>query len=469
MNKGNGKSRYALVGVACAAALGGLGAGVALMSFAPPESFLYAGPGWHASSKAAAAKESADKDGPYPKLDVFAKVLSYVKNNYIEDVDDSTLIYGAVRGMVATLDPHTVFMDPKEFRSMRSDTNGEFGGLGIELEERDGELAVLVPLDHTPAFRAGILAGDVIRAINGDSTRQMSVAQAATRLRGLAGTQVTLRLWRPAFAEPRDVVLVRDRIRIESVGAVLVDGAVGHVTIKTFQDRTDEELRKALARLRAQAGPNWKGLVLDLRNNPGGLLEQGVRVADRFLSKGTIVTTRGRDGRNTEKEIAVAKGTEPDYPLVVLVNSGTASASEIVAGALQDHDRAVLFGTPTYGKGSVQTVIELDDGSGLKLTIARYYTPAGRSIQESGIVPDVTVHATAQARAISTEAMLPGHMANDGSGSAPRVTTVEADRVLPKRIGGTAQTDPQLEAAVRALEAWKPFTASLATERSRAR
>lgn len=463
---GRGKSRsgYAGVGIACVAAFFGLVAGALLATVVRPQSVRYAGPGWQAT-----AASTVSHDGPYPKLDVFAKVLSYVKNNYVEEVDDSTLVYGAVRGMVATLDPHTVFLDPAEFQSLRAGTTGEFGGLGIELEERNGEITVLVVMEHTPASRAGIQPGDVIRAIDGEPTRLMSLAHAAVRLRGLARTQVTLRLWRPAFAEPRDVVLVRDRIRVESVAATLLDGSVGHVAIKNFQERTDEELGKALAKLRTQAGRNWKGLVLDLRNNPGGLLEQGVRVADRFLSKGTIVTTRGRDGRNTEQETAVAKGTEPDYPVVVLVNAGTASASEIVAGALQDHDRAVLFGTPTYGKGSVQTVIELDDGSALKLTIARYYTPAGRLIQESGISPDVTVVATAEERAFVTEAALPGHMANDGSGTLRPVESVEAERVLSPAKPGAGPSDPQLDAAVRALAAWKPFTARLAAERSRAR
>lgn len=454
----NDSSARRLVVVAALASLGGLAAGLTLAQRPEP---LYAGPGWQPSRAA-----SVNRDAPYPKLDVFAKVLSYVKNNYVEPVDEATLVYGAVRGMVATLDPHTVFMDPAEYRSMRSDTTGEFGGLGLELSERDGELVVLSPMEETPAARAGIQAGDVIRAIDGQTTRQMTVVQAASRLKGAAGTQVTLRLWRQGFTAPRDMVLVRDRIRVDSVEARLLDDGVGYVRIKSFQDRTDQQLAKALAGLRQQAGRQWKGLVLDLRNNPGGLLEQGVRVADRFLDAGVIVTTRGRDGRNAEQETAVQKGTEPDYPLVVLVNAGTASASEIVAGALQDHARAVLFGEPTYGKGSVQTVIELDDGSGLKLTIARYYTPNGRSIQESGIAPDVSVASTTHVQA-TREASLPGHMTNDAPKTA--VVTVDAARVVPAGAAGLGSDDTALDAAVRALSQWRTFSKSLQSLRSQGR
>lgn len=438
---------------------GVVGGGAFLLGRATaPRPVLVAGP-------AVPGTRVPNTDEPYPKLDVFAKVLAYVKNNYVEPVNESALVYGAVRGMVATLDPHTVFMDPREYQALRDDTSGEFGGLGIEITQRGDDLVVLAPIDETPAARAGIRAGDVIAAIDGVSARRMTVGDASGRLRGAPGTQVVLRLMRTEFKSPRDFPLVRDRIRVVSVESRLIDGAVGYVRIKSFQDRTDQQLGKAIETLRAEAGKNLKGFIVDLRSNPGGLLDQGVLVADRFLKKGVIVTTKGRGGRHAEEERASDSGNELDFPLVLLVNAGTASASEIVAGALQDHRRAVLFGTPTFGKGSVQTVIELDDGSGLKLTIARYYTPNGRSIQESGIMPDVAVAATADEALVLREATLPGHMKNDAP-SGQSVVAVEAEKVVPSQTGGSAIADAQLKAAVDALRGWDAFSRALQAARA---
>ena len=341
---------------------------------------------------------AAREDETYKQLDLFARVLSHVQNNYVEDVSEQQLIYGAIKGMLETLDPHTVFMPPDVFKEMKIDTSGEFGGLGIEIVKKNDIITVVSPIDDTPAARAGIRAGDQILSIDDESTKGMDLARVLQKLRGPAGKKIVLTIMRDGFTAPREIAVIRDHIRIVSVDGQLYEG-IGHVRVRNFQERTDSYLRKELDRLRAQNRGELRGLVLDLRNNPGGLLDQAVAVSDRFLPGNlVIVTTRGRDGRNTAEERSKDRDTEKPYPLVVLVNGGSASASEIVAGALQDHGRAVVMGTPTFGKGSVQTIIELEDGSGLKLTIARYYTPKGRSIQERGILPDFIVGESASAK-----------------------------------------------------------------------
>jgi carboxyl-terminal processing protease len=369
---------------------------------------------------------AADDPSTYRQLELFARVLSYVQNNYVEKVDDKQLIYGAIKGMLDTLDPHTVFMPPDVFKEMKIDTAGEFGGLGLDIAKRGDVLVVVAPVDDTPAARAGVRSGDEILAIDGESTRSMDVARAAAKMRGPAGKRVTLTLMRPGFTQPQDIVILRDHVRIVSVEGSLY-GDIGYVRLKNFQERTDGSLKKELDRLRTlNGGRELDGLVLDLRNNPGGLLDQAVAVSDRFLPGNlTIVSTRGRDPKNVTEERSHDRDTERPYPLVVLVNGGSASAAEIVAGALQDHGRALVVGTPTFGKGSVQTVIELEDGSGLKMTIARYFTPKGRSIQELGIQPDVVVADSNEAGAakLPREKDLRRHLRNDGKGDAraPRV------------------------------------------------
>ncbi len=302
---------------------------------------------------------AARDDETYKQLELFARVLSYVQNNYVEPVQEQQLIHGAIKGMLDTLDPHTLFMPPEVFKEMKIDTSGEFGGLGIEVVKKDEVITVVSPLDDTPAARAGIRPGDQILAIDDEATKGMDVARVISKLRGPAGKKIVLSIMREGFNAPREIVVIRDHIRLVSIEGQLYEG-IGYVRVKNFQERTDAYLRKELDRLRALNGAELKGLVVDLRNN-------------------------------TTEERSKDRDTEKAYPLVVLVNGGSASASEIVAGALQDHRRAVVMGTQTFGKGSVQTVIELEDGSGLKLTIARYYTPKGRSIQERGITPDFIV------------------------------------------------------------------------------
>jgi carboxyl-terminal processing protease len=341
----------------------------------------------------AAPLARADReDDTYKNLEVFARVLSYVENNYVEPADQRKLMHGAIKGMLETLDPHTLFMPPEVFKEMKIDTSGEFGGLGIEIARKGDRIVVVAPIDDTPAARAGVRSGDELLRIDNESTEDKDLAWALQKMRGPAGKRVLLTIMREGFSAPREIAIIRDHIRIVSIEGAL-HGGIGHVKVKNFQDRTDLYLRKELERLRGlNGGKELRGLVLDLRNNPGGLLDQAVAISDRFLPGNLpIVSTRGRNGRNASEERSKDRDTEANYPLVVLVNAGSASASEIVAGALQDHGRAVIMGTQTFGKGSVQTVIELEDGSGLKLTIARYYTPKGRSIQERGITPDFLV------------------------------------------------------------------------------
>jgi carboxyl-terminal processing protease len=374
-------------------------------------------------SSGALARENAPKttsadEQSYKQLELFARVLSYVENNYVEPVDRRVLMYGAIKGMLDTLDPHTVFLPPEEFREMKDGTSGEFGGLGIEISKKDDVVTVVSPLDDTPAARAGIRPGDQILAIDGEETRGLELPRVIQKLRGPAGQRVLLTIMREGFNQPQEIPVIRENIRIVSVEGALYEG-FAHLKIKNFQERTDMQLRKELDRLRALNGNKpLRGVVLDLRNNPGGLLDQAVAVSDRFLPGNlTIVSTRGRNGRNSSDELSRDRDTEPGYPMVVLVNAGSASASEIVAGALQDHGRAVVMGTQTFGKGSVQTLIELEDGSGLKLTIARYFTPSGRSIQERGITPDFVV-AEESAKKVDAvrEKDLQRHFTNSGVG-----------------------------------------------------
>jgi carboxyl-terminal processing protease len=345
---------------------------------------------------------ATDVDAGYRKLRVFSQVLTYVEQSYVDPVDPEQLIYDAVQGMLAHLDPHTTFLRPGEYDKLREDTAGEFGGLGIEVGIRgDGAGSVVVVENvhkESPGAHAGLKAGDVIEGVDGEATRGQPLERTVRLLRGIPGTRVVLTVTREGWSKAREIPLMRRQVRVPSVEHELLEapGAhVGYVAISSFQERTDVELAAAINELRRAAKKHdprgFSGLVLDLRDNPGGLLDEGVKVADRFLTSGLIVSTEGRNPKNSERAVAHPDGTEPDYPVVVLVNGNTASASEIVAGALQDTRRAVVVGERSFGKGSVQTLFGLDDGAGLKLTIARYFTPSGRSIHGKGIVPDVVV------------------------------------------------------------------------------
>jgi len=351
----------------------------------------------------------------YEDLALFTSVLTHVRASYVEEVDEHDLLVGALNGMLRELDPHSGFLDHEAYREMQVDTRGEFHGLGIEITKRQGEpIEVVSPIDGTPADRAGIHAGDRIGRIcpterpddwdeDGRSTKNMSLLEAVHLMRGRKGSEITIHILRKDVDEPRPFTVVRDVVKLDSVEGRLLEPGYAYLRVSAFQERTDQEVRDTLETIRAKAakgrssladekgGGPLKGLIVDLRDNPGGLLDQAVKISDVWLSDGIIVYTQGREGSRRQDYIATAEGTQPNYPIVVLVNEGSASASEIVAGALQDHQRALVLGTETFGKGSVQTVYQLEGGAALRLTTALYYTPSGRSIQETGIKPDIEV------------------------------------------------------------------------------
>ena len=323
----------------------------------------------------------------YQKLDIFSDVLSTIQNTYVEDAEVDDLVYGAIEGMLNTLDPHTSFLRPDAYQAMKVDTSGQFGGLGIEISYRDHVLTVVAPMEDTPASRAGIEAGDRILAIEGEYTEELGLMEAVKRMRGPRGTDVTITVMRDGWPSPKDLTLTREVIQVRSVSSEMLDHGIGYIRVAQFQERTTRDLDQALKELEEK---DLQGLVLDFRNNPGGLLDQAIGISDLFLDEGLITYTEGRLP-NTKQEFRASQGTDRTYPVVVLINGGSASASEIVAGALQEHKRAIVMGTPSFGKGSVQTIIPLRDGSALRLTTAKYYTPNGRSIQAKGIDPDIIV------------------------------------------------------------------------------
>ncbi|MEA3251394.1 MAG: S41 family peptidase [Pseudomonadota bacterium] len=336
-----------------------------------------------------AAPEASDDELPVADVQTFAEVFERIKRAYVEEVDDSTLMRNAMRGMLSELDPHSSYLGSEDFEALRESTEGEFGGVGIEVGMQDGQLTVIAPIDDTPAAAAGLQPRDVILRIDATPTEGMSLQEAVTLMRGEAGTDIQMTLLREGENSPRTLTLTRQIIRSDSVRQELLEPGYGYLRISQFQSRTGNQLKDALATLKQQ-GP-LDGLILDLRNNPGGVLDSAVEVADVFLDSGLIVYTEGRLPDSDMRFSAQAEGTLTDVPMVVLINGGSASAAEIVAGALQDQGRAVVMGTRSFGKGSVQQVMPLGNGDGLKLTTALYYTPNGRSIQAQGIAPDVEV------------------------------------------------------------------------------
>jgi carboxyl-terminal processing protease len=347
------------------------------------------------STQALYAEESAEKPKPetYNKLKVFSEILSLIESNYVEPVGSDTMIDGAIKGMVKALDPHTSYLPPESYKEMQVETTGKFGGLGIEISIRDGVLTVVSPIEETPAFKVGIKSGDKIIKIEDESTLDMTIQDAVSRLRGETGSPVKITIFRESFKAPKEFTIVRDVIKVRSVIKKLYKKDIGYIKIRSFSKNTSADLDKALSDLEKEG---ISKLILDLRNNPGGLLNQAVEVTDRFLNReNLIVYTKGRSEEQNMRFTSHDKVAGVSYPLIIMVNGGSASASEIVAGALQDLNRAVILGTPTFGKGSVQTIIPLSDGSALRLTTARYYTPSGRVIQENGIEPDIIIERTA--------------------------------------------------------------------------
>ena len=343
-----------------------------------------------------AAKE-AKKDAPeneadtYEMLNLFGEVLERAKMSYVEDVSDKKLIEAAINGMLVALDPHSSYLDGQSFKYMNEQTKGKFGGLGIEVTMEQGLVMVVSPIDDTPAYKAGIKTGDFITHIDGEQVIGMSLNDAVDKMRGKVGTKVKLTI-RRINQKPFDVKLTREEIKIRSVKNELKSGDVAYIRISSFTEDTDQTIEKSLKKLKKEAKNKLKGVVLDVRNNPGGLLDQAVNVSDLFLDKGEIVSTRSRNPEDTVKYTAKDGDIAKGLPMVVLINDGSASASEIVAGALQDHKRAIILGEKSFGKGSVQTIIPLGNHGAMRLTTARYYTPSGRSIQAKGIEPDVEVH-----------------------------------------------------------------------------
>jgi len=408
------------------------------------------------------SRVSAVDTSTYKSLKIFNEVLDIVEKNYVEEVKQKKLIDEAVNGMIKSLDPHSAYLTPDQYKELQVDTSGTFGGLGIVISMQNDQLTVVSPIEDTPAFKAGLKAGDRILKIDGQITKGMSIQDAVKKMRGPENTKVTLTILRKDFKEPRDFEITRAVIKIKSVKHNVYDDSIGYIRISAFQESTVDELRKALQQVSGKSR-DLKGIVIDVRNNPGGLLDQAVKASDAFLKSGTIVSTKGRAKAIESKFVARDDGNEPTCPIVVLVNEGTASASEILSGALQDNGRAIVLGMPTFGKGSVQTVIPLEDGSALKLTTAKYYTPKGRSIQAEGIKPDIVVEPIRQAEGPETaeaqmlrEKDLKGHIRGDreveqkpaeGKGK-------EQDKGKDKT---DLQRDNQLKSAVDILKSWEVF------------
>ncbi len=340
-----------------------------------------------AFSSEAALAQAKDR---YQDLQLFTKVLNLVQQYYVEEVDTQKLIYGGIKGMLQELDPHTNFLPPDVYKEFETETTGEFGGIGIEITVQNDVLTIISPIEDTPAYIAGIQAGDKVVEINGESTKGFSLAEAALRMRGKMGTKVRLGIYREGFDKPKEFIVERGTVKVKSVKFTDLGDGFGYIRLTSFIENSAPDMEKVLKKMIKDNG-SIKGLILDLRRNPGGLLDQAIKISDFFLEKGIIVSTIGRNKREQEVVYAKKEGTYSGFPIIVLINEYSASASEILAGALQDNKRALIMGQTSFGKGSVQSVVKLGDGSGLKLTVARYYTPSGRSIQSEGIKPDVFV------------------------------------------------------------------------------
>ncbi len=434
----------------------------------------------------AVERVSAVPQETYDELETFTNILSIVQKNYVDQVDTKQLLEGAVNGMLGSLDPHSAYLTPELYKELQVDTKGSFGGLGIEITNRGGVLTVVSPIEDTPAARAGILPGDQIIKIDGEFTKDLSLADAVKTMRGPRGSKVVISVKREGVPELLDFTLARENIQIQSVKYKDLGDGYGYIRITQFQERTSTALDEAIASLSGGNDDNLRGLILDLRNDPGGLLSQAVKVADTFLDSGLIVYTDGRLESQKQKYFAHKPGSHTEFPMVVLVNGGTASAAEIVAGALQDHKRALVLGTQTFGKGSVQTILPLDDQSALRLTTALYYTPSGRSIQATGIAPDILMENNVQlaktdakkspAPQFLREENLPKHLENGNRepGSEPTLKPVPkpikedgaeptdeedapADDATAQGTIGEIGKDPQLDRALELLKSWQVF------------
>ena len=410
----------------------------------------------------------------YGKLKIFGDVLSIIQGSYVEEVNMDNIVKGAIDGMMLTLDPHSSYLTPEMLKQVEVETKGVFGGLGIEISIKDGILTIIAPIEDTPAANAGLLSGDKIIRIEKEITKNMTVMDAVKRLRGEPGTKVTIVISRESLPEPKTYTLTRELIRIKSVKPRQMSDGIGYIRLTQFQQDSHQEMEKALQEFR-KSKEGLKGLILDLRNNPGGLLDQAVRVADAFVESGLIVYTDGRIEAQKMKYAAHKEGTWMGFPIVVMVNAGSASASEIVAGALQDHGRAIIIGQPTFGKASVQTIMPMEDGSALRLTTARYYTPNGRSIQAKGIEPDILV---GDGREESTmfpalrEVDIERHLRGENEETPSETPASEPKeekrrpRKLPPEVQKDDQKDPQLDRAIELLKGWEIFRTRFIDEKA---
>ncbi|MBI1821603.1 MAG: S41 family peptidase [Nitrospirae bacterium] len=401
----------------------------------------------------------------YDDLKTFSEVLSTVQKNYVEETKSKDLIYGAIKGMLNTLDSHSSFMPPEVYKEMQVDTKGEFGGLGIQIGMKDSKLTVISPIEGTPADAAGIKAGDIILKVDGQSTANMNLQEAVEKMRGPKGSKVTLTIGRENTADPLVFTMIRDTIKIQSVKSKMLEQGIGYIRLTQFQEHSSRDLEKVFKKLKEE---KMQSLILDLRNNPGGLLTSAVEVSEMFLEPGKlIVSIKGRDGKKEEYS-SNGPPNQENFPMIVLVNEGSASASEIVSGALQDWGRAVIVGVQTFGKGSVQTILPLSDGSGLRLTTAKYYTPKGRSIQNVGIDPDIVVKPApikdpkgmAINRQIVREKDLERHLKNETAkepAKEPQPASPQSEDSLPILEEKKDPEDLQLLKAIDLLKSWKIF------------
>lgn len=403
----------------------------------------------------------------YKNLKLFTEVLEMIERSYVEKVDSETLIQGAINGMVKSLDPHSTYLTADMYKELQSDTKGSFGGIGIEITMQNDMPTVVSPIEDTPAFVAGVKAGDQIIKIDDKVTKGITIMEAVKKLRGPENTKVKLTILRKEYTQTRDIVISRAVINVKSVKYKIIDNHIGYIRISSFAEKTSEDVKKAVEGISGKGVP-LEGIVLDLRNNPGGLLDQSVKVSDLFLKAGDIVSIRGRVKSMESKFSAANSGNEPTCPMIVLVNEGSASAAEIVSGALQDNNRALVLGTQTFGKASVQTVIPFENGSALKLTTAKYYTPNGRSIQAAGIMPDIVVEYFKPGEKESDlpirEKDLIGHIKSDDEKAAkPEDNKKIIEKIkdppvmLLKREYDDVSKDNQLKSAVDLLKSWKLF------------
>ena len=404
----------------------------------------------------------ADTKDVYKNIEIFTEVLRQIEKSYVEPREPQELIYGAIKGMVHNLDPHSSFMTKEEYRELMLETKGSFTGIGVEITVKDNVLTVVSPIEGTPAYKVGMKAGDKIIKIENTRTKDMSLMEAVKKIRGPKGTKVNLTIMREGEAKPLEFSITRGVIPLISVRQYFLTPEIGYVRISNFQSKTVKDLSAALEEM--EKGREIKGLVLDLRNNPGGLLSQAIEVSDLFLNSGLIVSTKGRISSQNITATAHTDKKSRTYPIIVLVNSGSASAAEIVAGALQDNKRAIVLGTRTFGKGSVQTILPLSDGSGLRLTTARYYTPSGKSIQLSGIVPDIELDFTPpneqekkDVGKFVREEDLEGHMENE---DVEAIAPVEKNNEMEKdrRVKMLLERDNQVRHAVELLKTWAIFS-----------